>query len=363
MINIAISILAMMIALIVLIGIHEGGHFIAAKFLGIKILRFSLGLGKPLLGFTDKKGTEYVWSAFPVGGYVKLLDEREGTVSPEIVHLSFNRQPVWKRFVVIAAGPLFNLLFAVIVYWLLFLIGIRMVSPIIDDVLPYSPAAKAGVKPQQIITAIDDRNVADWHSVIIVLMMHLGDKNKITLTTKDHEEPANVFDYIVDLKDWHLDELRPDLLQSLGIVPKKPQADDYIVLQSSVIPAGIHAIKLVSLYTHLNLHILYKIATGDVSIKSLGGPVSIFQGAAVTFKQGIISFLNFLALLSIILAIINALPIPGLDGGQIIYLLVELCRGKPVSVAVQLLAFRLGLIVIFLLCILVLLNDMQRLLV
>lgn len=161
--QILISIGAFAVAIGVLVAFHEFGHFIVARRLGVKVLRYSIGFGKPLWGWTSRKsGTEYVIAAVPLGGYVKMLDEREGEVDPEERHLAFNTQPVWKRVAIVAAGPGFNFVFAVAAYWLVFMVGIVGMKPMLGNVAQGTPAFQAGLQRGDVIVSINDHDTPTW---------------------------------------------------------------------------------------------------------------------------------------------------------------------------------------------------------
>ncbi|MEE9452153.1 MAG: RIP metalloprotease RseP [Gammaproteobacteria bacterium] len=362
MFSVIISIIAVILVVFILIGVHEAGHFVTARLCGIKVLRFSLGFGKPIFQFSDKHGTEYVLSVLPLGGYVELLDEHgQQAVPSDQVHLSFNRQVFWKRFIVIAAGPVFNLLLAIVLFWGVFLVGFKVPIPVIGEIIPGSPAAKAQMTAQQIITSVDHNDVSDWRAVVFELIEHIGNNDAVQLTTQTYPDRQDTKKVEIDLHDWKIDPLKPDILQSLGIVPQPPQQDGYVMVKKSIFPAGVAALQETWLYIDLNVLTLYKVIVGKISLQSLGGPITIFQGAIVSFNQGLVNYLSFMAIVSIILAIVNVIPIPGLDGAQMLYLLIEKFRGKPLSLEVQALIFRLGMIAIALLFVLVIINDVKRL--
>jgi regulator of sigma E protease len=220
--SLLISILGILLTIFCIVGIHEFGHFIVARLLGIKVLRFSLGFGKALIRRYDKKGTEYVLAAIPLGGYVKLLDENEGEVAPHELPYAFNRQPLYKKIAVVLAGPAANFIFAFVLYWLLFVIGFSSIIPLIGKVTPHSIAAEAGLKPQDEILSIDGKATRDWTAVVIRLMTHLGERAQIEIKT----QPLNTFviqQHTLDLSRWQMNNLKPDPLESLGIEPYQPE--------------------------------------------------------------------------------------------------------------------------------------------
>ena len=187
MLSILISIFGILITILFVVGIHEYGHFIVARLVGIKVLRFSIGFGKVLFHWYDKKGTEYAISAIPLGGYVKMLDETEGPVPSEEIHLAYNRQPLIKRIPVILAGPVFNIIFSFFLYWLLFIIGFTTVIPLIGKVNPNTIANTAGLHPQEQILTVDHVKTPSWTHVLLQLMQYVGNKEQLAVTTQNIE--------------------------------------------------------------------------------------------------------------------------------------------------------------------------------
>lgn len=221
MLSLLISICSIFVTIFFVIGTHESAHFIAARLLGVKVLRFSIGFGKVLLRKRDKRGTEYVISLVPLGGYVKMLDENEGEVAPQELPHAYNRQPFYKKFLIVIAGPISNLLCAAILYWFIFMIGFVTVKPIIGVVKPNSIAAAADLHPRQVILKIDKKDVGTWMNVIFYLLFHVGDRDQINITATHlltHQETTHQ----LDLTHWRMDELKPAPLESLGIIPYEP---------------------------------------------------------------------------------------------------------------------------------------------
>lgn len=220
-----LSILGVLLTIFIVVGVHEGAHFLVARLLGIKVLRCSIGFGKALCTWRDKKGTEYVLAPFPLGGYVKLLDENEGPVSEAEKPFAFNRQPLYKRVAVVAAGPLSNLIVAVLLYWVIFLVGFKTPLPLIGTVDPHSIASEAGLKAQQEIVSVDGHLIHSWSGVIMRLIVHAGDQDTVTIQAKNFN-PARATElrsYTLNLAHWHMNELTPDPLSSLGINPYMPE--------------------------------------------------------------------------------------------------------------------------------------------
>ncbi len=451
MLTLLISIIGIFITLVLIIGIHEFGHFLAARLLGIKVLRFSIGFGKALWRRYDKKGTEYVIAAFPLGGYVKMLDDRENEVPPNEQHLTFNAQPFYKKIIVVIAGPFANLLLAFLLYWILFIVGFVSIAPVIGKVTPHSIAADAGIKPNTEIIQIDRVPTSSWMGVIIRILSRSGDTNTMQMEMKSINQHT-LQTYQLDLANWKMDNLKPNPLESLGIEPYEPpvpvivnevvsgspaekaglqlndkilsvngkKITDWLSLVTEVdqhpseqivltlerknkiqsvnvttdyhrdllfkkhgflgvtpkfkwpenllrqnkygpIAALSHAWQNTYDFTYLNLDIIGKLFTGKISLQSLGGPLSIFQSAGTALNQGITPFVSFLAFLSISIGIINIFPIPGLDGGHLLFQAIEAILRRPIPPKVVELCYRLGFIVLFLLIFQSIINDVLRL--
>lgn len=453
MMEIILSFLAMIIAITLLVGIHEFGHFWVARCLGIKVLRFVIGFGKSIWRWRDKRGTEYGVAIIPLGGYVKLLDEREGAVLPEELSLAFNRQPLWKRSFVVLAGPLFNIILSVMAFWLIFSMGMTSVIPVIGQVMPNSIAQQAGVKTGQEIVAIDNQPTSSWQKVAMAVAQRLGDTDYLELQTRD-VSTQSLQTYRLDLHRWNTSALQPSPLESLGIVeyiPPAPPLVQRVIPQKAAENAGIRSgdrivsinqqpvenwqsfiayirhhpnqtvligverhgkllqlsvtidarggwfsgvktgyigvefaatdwpshllrerqyslfeavpVSISEVWSLLIFHliVLKKMLVGAISIKSLGGPLSLFKGAVVAAEVGIVPYLSFLGTISLGLAVINLLPIPGLDGGHLLYFIVEAVLRRPIPNAVQVLILRLGIILLVILMVQAIMNDLLRL--
>lgn len=237
-----VSILGILVTIFFVIGSHESAHFVTARLLGIKVLRFSIGFGRALWRWHDRSGTEYVIALIPLGGYVKMLDENEGPVETADLPLAFNRQPFYKKFLVVVAGPLINILSAILLYWLIFIIGFVSIRPIIGTVSPHSIAAEAGLKPKQEIIKVDHIATTGWPNVLFRVLTHVGNKDDMTITVKN---PNNKFsEHTLDLLNWRMNDLNPDPLQSLGIAPLEPDIPLVIGIISEASPAAESALKL-----------------------------------------------------------------------------------------------------------------------
>lgn len=449
MLELLLSIAAFLITLLLLISVHEYGHFITAKALGVKVLAFSLGFGKAIWRRKSKAGTEYRIAMLPLGGYVKLLDENEMDVPKEQRHLAFNRQPLWVRTSVVVAGPLINVLFAILAIWIVWMIGVERVKPVIGEVIGGSIVAKSGVDSGSIIKAVNQKPVQSWQEAALIITEKLGDKDNLIITTINPKGLEK--DYVLPLRNWHIDNLQPDPLRSLGIIPAhlmipaviyeieagSPAAASALAKNDRIIkidnvamsdwmdvanflqshpdkkveivveqqgkskainlklghkssgfkqsgylgiqiqpPADLASLmfttrlspwpafkkSLTSTWNLIsfNFVIIGKLITGKVSLFTIGGPISIYQTSAMAFSQGFVIFLSFLALLSVMLAVVNILPIPGLDGGHLLFFLIEGVTRRPISAAMQGLILRIGIIFLILLMFQATVNDLMR---
>lgn len=370
--NLLFALFSFLLAIFVLVTVHEYGHFIFAKFFKIRVDRFSVGFGKALWKRKSKSGTEYVIAAIPLGGYVKLLDTREQKVDSKDFPEAFDKRSFYQKFIVLAAGPFFNFLLAFLAFWVVFVAGIVYVKPIVGQVVSGSISAVAGIKPGDQILAIDDRLTQNWPQVAMALVTHYGEKGKMKITISDMQG-VKTHVVNVDLSQWHLNALKPNPLLSLGIIPHQFKKDsENQIKKIKISSAMLHEIRYplfsafnaawqqVAAFTTFNMTILYKMLTGVISWQSLGGPLTILEASAAAAGQGMIIYTYFLGLLSISIAIINLVPIPGLDGAQMLYTLIEAIRRKPISVRTQVLLFRLGMILILVFMMQVMLNDLLR---
>ena len=451
--TIFISIAAFVVAIGVLVAVHEYGHYIVARWCGVKVLRYSIGFGKPLLTWRgkDPDQTEYCISAIPLGGYVKLLDEREGNVDAAEIDRSFTRKPVSSRIAILAAGPLMNFAFAIIAYWAMLIIGVPGVQPIIGEVAENSIASRAGVESGDRILAVGGDSVGTWDGAILFILDELladepiaievvseqGNTRQLQLDIRgrisDLTEPGKLFD-VLGFKPWapvvpaRVSEVTPggpadlagvlagDLvvsadgevisswLQWVDYVRARPGQNiamkldrDGIVLEISATtgiaeengesfgrigmatrpPAGLaekyisnqrygvtaalgEAVSRTWAMSALTVRMVGRMFTGDVSVKNISGPINIAEYAGYSARIGVAPFLNFLAIVSISLGILNLLPVPVLDGGQIVYQAVEAIKGSPISERAQLIGQQFGIAMLLMVMSLAFYNDLSR---
>lgn len=219
--HILISIIGIIVTILFVVGTHEFGHFIVARLVGVKVLRFSIGFGKRLFGWTGKNGTEYVFALFPLGGYVQMLGEGDDNYTTAEKHMAYSQQPYYKKFLIVAAGPITNFICAFGLYWLIFTLGFVTVKPVIGEITKPSIAQEAGIKAHQEITQIDGKEVKTWTNVLFRILEHTGSKGTLTATTVN---PSNnkVKEHKLNLATWSMDKLKPNPLASLGIEPYEP---------------------------------------------------------------------------------------------------------------------------------------------
>ncbi len=450
--NLLHTIAAFVVALGALIIVHEYGHYLVARICGIKVLRFSIGFGTPLwkrrLG---RDGTEWVVAAVPLGGYVKMLDEREGEVAQHELGRAFNRQSVWRRYAVVIAGPLANFLFAILLYWILFMQGVQEARPVLAQPLPNTPAASAGFESGETIRAINGEPVTSWQEVrwrMLQLALEraqvkievLNQGNQLSWRTIDlspfdaeqlegdtlaliglklyrpqispvigqvvpggvaeqagllvgdrilaaNDKPVITWDELVEQVrkhpglDLRLTFQRGDERRELALVPEATQQNGAAVGRIgaaakldqeamdklvTVVRYGAAAALLKSVEktwdtSVFSLRMLGRMLIGQVSWKNLSGPVTIADYAGQSAQLGIVSYLNFLALISISLGVLNLLPIPLLDGGHLMYYTVEIFKGSPVSDRTMEAGQKLGLALLLVLMAFAFYNDINRL--
>jgi regulator of sigma E protease len=454
MLSILINIAAFLVAILVLVTIHEFGHFWVARRLGVRVLRFSIGFGRSLYTWRRPGDeTEYVIAALPLGGYVKMLDERETeeAIAPADRPFAFNNQPLWKRSAIVAAGPLANFLLAILLYWGLLMAGESGVRPEVGSVEPESMAAEAGFLPGDLVESVDGRPIATWGNFWLAMLSASlgGDDVEVRVTAADGlpdvrtlpadelapldpgrgflsgvglrsatppippvlaevvpeepaaqaglragdamlavdgesieswadfvaaiqarpDQPATVhlerdgsrFDVVLTPQAVTLDD--GSVVGRIGAGPAVPEdlfADYAVVVHYGPVAALTESLRRVGDLSAMTLRIAWRMLVGTASVQNLSSPIGIADAAGRTASFGIEPYLEFLALLSVSLGLLNLLPIPVLDGGHLLFFAVEAVLRRPLPEAVQAYGQRLGLFLILCLMTLAFYVDLAR---
>ena len=338
----------------ILIFVHELGHFLLAKWAGVKVLKFSLGFGPKIVGKTIGE-TQYLISAFPLGGYVKLLGEDpDEEVDEAELHRSFPAQSLLKRLGILAAGSLFNIVFAALLFSVIYLIGVPVLTSEIGKVTEGFPADKAGIKAGDRIVKIDGKKIDCWEDMASTIRGNTeGKELSLEIERNNILLQLKVTPQITADKNIFGEEIKASII---GITP----GEDFITKRYNPFMAGWYGTRDTWQWSKLTLLVVWKLAEGKVSPKTLGGPILIAQMAGKVMEVGIINFLHFMAILGINLGIINLFPIPALDGGHILFLGIEAVRRKPLSVKSMEFVQRIGIALLVVLMGFVFYNDIAR---
>lgn len=360
-----LAIISVLFALLFLIALHEGAHAFAARSFGVRILIFSFGFGKALKSWKLSSGTLICLGWLPLGGYVKLLDTRQTPVKPEDFLSALDKQAAWKRIVVFAAGPLVNLLAGFIALYAMFVMGCLTLHPVVLHTLPDSPAQRAHFPTSQEIIAFNGEPVSEWFDILFPLTKKLGETSDIIVESRSwpRKNQEKTLSTSIKLKNWRVDSLRPNMIESLGFVPALAlDANSQLLYlkQYTFKQAFPESFKRAYRYLALNAILFTKILTGKISIQSLAGPLAFLEAAYLSLSQSVALYLNFLGFISLTIAFVNLLPIPALDGAHILYVCYEKIRGKSLTIAMEVLLYRLGIIILGLLFFQVLINDVAR---
>lgn len=440
------STIIFLITITILVTFHEYGHFIIARLCGVRVEQFSIGFGRNLWSYISKKnGTKFSISLIPLGGYVKMLDGRSSAhpLSDTDIKFAFNHKSIAKRAAIILAGPVANFLLALIIYWIIFQIGVVRYPVTIDKILPNTPAATIIIPPQSELKVINDFKIESWSDVNSALIAALG--NDI-VNIEYQTQNKDIYQQSINIVDWHFDIEKESAITAFGFHPAKVifyptiskiisdsaaelaglKVGDEIVTYNNIqfdnwdnfseqirtakpINLGIkrdnqllfidlepkqeldhngQLIGIAGIYPSNNTTVkqydivsaflkgceqtistmrivmrsFYQLMSGALSIKSLSGPVGIAQSAGQSAHNGIISYLYFLAFISISLGIMNLLPLPILDGGHLLFLLIEKLKGSPLTDAQQNVFYRIGFLFLIILLGIALFNDFIRLL-
>jgi regulator of sigma E protease len=350
-------ILSLIVVLGVLIFFHELGHFLMARICGVGVEKFSLGFGPRLLG--KKIGlTDYRISAIPLGGYVKMVgEEPDAELDPEQIPISFTHKSVLKRMMIVAAGPAFNIFLAIIIFFGFFQIYGRVeLEPVVGSVLENSPAMKAGLKTGDRILSMDQHLVATFSDMSDMVSKSRGKPIRFNILSNGN---TLSLDIVAELKQDHNLFGEPVDRYMIGVGASGKHARSIALNPLEAFHQSLVQTTEVSKLMFVGI---VKMIKGDISAKNLGGPIMIAQMAGDQAKQGIASLIYFIAFISINLAILNFLPIPVLDGGHLMFFLIEAVAKRPVSIKLRERAQQVGIFLLALLTVFVFYNDIARLL-
>jgi regulator of sigma E protease len=348
-----VTFLYAIILLGVIIFIHELGHFLSAKLMGVRVLKFSLGFGPKLI--SKKYGeTEYLISSVPFGGYVKMLGESsEEELKDEEKIFAFNYQPVWKRFIIVFLGPLFNLLFAAVIFAGVFLYGLPVLLPEVGEVLAQSPAEKAGLMKGDTIISIDGSQITQWDQMTKIIHNNPDKNLNMEIERKGEVIALSIIPEKKKIKDLFGQE------REVGLIGIKPSGNTF-VKKSGVKEALINSVSKTWEIIVLTFVSIVKLIQRVIPMNTIGGPILIVQMAGEQASLGILNFFVFMAIININLGILNLLPIPILDGGHILFLGIESIRKKPLSEKLIAISQRIGLAIILFIMAFALYNDIIR---
>jgi len=369
-----ITLAAFLVTLGVLVSFHEYGHFLAARLCGVKVLRFALGFGKPLFTYRARNATEWVLASIPLGGYVKLLDGRDGqqNISVEDRSESFDVKPLWQRSTIVAAGPFANFLLAVILFSVIYITGVPQLPARLQAPAEQSLAAKLGVAAgdqvigwqslpsdysgSPILNEFDP--VPSWNALRWLLLDSLTGEQGFALEMQNFSGAR----HIKYFRQADLPPISPksDPLQALGLFPQVNPPSEWEELKLGPVDALGFATQRVYLITKVSTRLMLGLLTGKTTLKQLGGPLSIADMAGKSAQVGWQPFVAFLALMSISIGLLNLVPLPMLDGGQLLYDAWELVAGKRISSSLQEMLQKVGFLLLIALSLLALFNDLQR---
>jgi regulator of sigma E protease len=368
-----ITLTAFLLTLGVLVSFHEFGHFLAARCCGVRVLRFAVGFGKPLFTYRTKNQTEWVLAAIPLGGYVKLLDgrDREQVITPQERASAFDSKKLWQRSLIVAAGPFANFFLAVILFAVIYVSGVPQLPAVLEAPPETSLAAKLGIMQSDRVVGWQDLSddalvsssgdfeaVRSWNALRWNLLDALTAQSGFALELQGPSGGR----FIKAFPAQDLPKISPetDPMLALGIRPTVSPITNWQELQLGPLDAVIYASHRVWLITKVSVRLMAGFFTGNTSLKQLGGPLSIADMAGKSVQVGWQAFFAFLALISISIGLLNLLPFPMLDGGQLLYDVWELVAGKRISISMQEQFQKLGFLLLISLSLLALFNDLQR---
>ena len=365
---------AFLVTLGVLVSFHEYGHFSVARLCGVKVLRFALGFGKPLYTYRAKNGTEWVIASIPLGGYVKLLDGRDGqqVIQATDRAASFDVKPLWQRSLIVAAGPLANFLLAIVLFSLIYVTGVPQLPARLQAPPENSVAAKLGLAADDQVlgwkllsgntvnppASQEFDPIVSWNALRWHLLDALAGEQGFVLELTDPS--GGRFTKVFNREDLPLITPDSDPMKALGILPQPLPSEQWTELRLGPVDALFFATERVYLVTKVSFRLMMGLFTGQTTLKQLGGPLSIADMAGKSAQVGWQPFIAFLALMSISIGLLNLLPLPMLDGGQLLYDAWELVAGKRISILMQERLQKAGFLLLISISLLALFNDLQR---
>ena len=443
---------AFVVAVGILVTVHEFGHFWVARRLGVRVLRFSIGFGRPIWSRLGADGTEYAIGILPLGGYVKMLDDRDGELPEAERARAFDSRPLWARSAIVLAGPAFNFLFAALAWWVVYLVGIAALKAVVGEVIPGSPAERAGLGPGDAVVAVEDREAKTWSAVVAATLGEALDRDRIEVRWTRPTGDTGTGE--LDFRGLDLDALtRGSFFATLGVEPAMPanppligavmagepaalagmqpgdlvtmaldepietwtewvrfvrarpgvefpvevrrggeptvltlrpaavesggetigrigaalhedamwSGDWYVTDRRTPLAAAERAVARTWEITALTVGLLWKMVRLELSSEHLSGPITIARYARDSASGGFVRFVEFLAIVSVSLGILNLLPIPVLDGGHLLIHLAEAVKGGPLSPRTMVLGYQAGMALLVGLMGLALYNDLMRL--
>jgi regulator of sigma E protease len=365
--GVVISILAFLLVLSIVVFVHEFGHFIVARWCGVAVRTFSIGFGREIFGFTDRKGTRWRFAWIPLGGYVKFLDDENAASQPSEDALqrmtpheragAFQTKPIWQRTAVVAAGPMANFLLAIAIYTAVNLtIGVRTITPRIGEVMPGMPAAAAGFEPGDVITSIDGWSIEGFEDVQRIIGVN-GGRSLAVGINRDGEK----LELVVTPKVEEQDDTFGGTFRR-GLIGVKPSSEPEAVQTRKVGAVEALGLGVRETYTNIaqTLQGIKEIIAGRQNADQMGGPIMIGELAGRVVVLGIVPMLLLIAFLSANIGFLNLLPIPVLDGGHLLFYGIEALRRKPLNQRMQEIGFQIGIALVLMLMVYVGLNDLLR---
>lgn len=348
LVPIANNIIGFIIMITIIVFVHEYGHFYFARLFGVKVETFSIGFGKPIFKWKDKKGTNWHIGWLPMGGYVKMYGDTDGSSKPDLQLLdrmtqkereeSFFFKALWKKAIIVFAGPFANFVLAlVIVFSLTYSYGIAFIPPVIGHVGDDTPAARAGLERGDIILKFDDKEVSDFKDLMNFLLLNNG--QSITLTIDRHGEILykNILPQIVEREDGFGSHFSVSMI---GITPTSNiERRDLGIWQSFT-----HAVHNVYVLSHMTLSLLGQMLVGDKGLDGMSGPIKIARFSGKSMSEGFVSLFQLIALISVSLGVVNLLPIPLLDGGHLASYVIRAIYGKPLPRIISSIGYRIAFV-------------------